>query len=198
MTMCIVGGELLSPDPATYGYSESNISLVNVECDDPFGFYSCNYNISEDAICTESYSTYLLQCVAQDDEMTCNPTSLQSRSSLYVNSFNGSYISAYYEACSFDNYYNAFCNDVLDDELATLICQYNGYTQGYSGLLFGSVEDFHQPLTRRGVYDYTCPEFAYSIYDCQLNFTADGEGCLANGGPGLITCMQGKLHMFVS
>ena len=189
-----IGGERLSADPAIYGLSQSSVSLTNVQCSDPYGFYSCNYNISENEECILDGYSYLLQCVVQDQP--CSPFSLQSRSTSNINfAVGNSYDEGYPEACSPEYNYGSFCADILDDDLATLICMYNGYTQGYANLVFGSEEDFHPTLTRNGVNNYTCPDYAYSISDCQLNFTTN-IGCTEDGGAGVITCLQGKCSLY--
>lgn len=64
------------------------------------------------------------------------------------------------------------------------------YQSGYNYSLYGTSEDYFPVLTDRGVYDYTCPDYATSLSSCTFNYTTTG-GCQANGGPGIVTCQQG-------
>ena len=117
---------------------------------------------------------------------------------VYINFPNGTqFVIAYPQLCN-DNYYSyaAICSSIITDYEADQICMSTGYTTGYAGALYGDSNDYYPLLTEDGVNEYYCPDYAYSIYDCQFNFT-DGIGCTEENGPGQVTCISGECHVLL-
>ena len=104
------------------------------------------------------------------------------------------FIVVYPQICNDDYNYTAICSSIITE--ADQIRMSTGYTTGYAGALYGDSNDYYPLLTKDGVNEYYCPDYAYSIYDCQFNFT-DGLGCTKENGPGLVTCISGECRVLL-
>ena len=100
---------------------------------------------------------------------------------------------SYVEVCT-DGSFRLLCNDNLDVQVASQLCyQSTGFTLGYPGALYGSLEDYLLPSTSNGIYDINCNNITdrFNVFDCSFSTNA---GCSANGGPALVTCVDSKYY----
>ena len=100
----------------------------------------------------------------------------------------------YMEIC-INGSFHLLCNENLDVETASSLCNRSpfGYNLGYPGAVYGSDSDFLLPGTSTGVYNINCPDRYFDLYSCSYTtVTNSSNGCNANDGPALVTCVDGK------
>ena len=98
----------------------------------------------------------------------------------------------YMEVC-INGSYRVICNDDLDVESLSYLCQ-SGLSMelGYPGALYGSESDYLQPGTSLGIYNVNCSTDYFSLSTCSFSTVANNSnGCSANGGAALVTCVNG-------
>ena len=90
--------------------------------------------------------------------------------------------------------FHVLCNESLDVETASILCSRSvGYNLGYPGALYGSSSDYLPPGSSNGIYNINCSSDYFSAYDCSFATVTDStDGCDANGGLALVTCVNGK------
>ena len=84
------------------------------------------------------------------------------------------------------------CNQGLDDTIASLLCQFQGYRGfSYTTPLFGSDSDFPPSISSHTIGDISCPYSFFSTYNCNFGLDMNGDGCGLYGGRAIITCFRG-------
>ena len=103
---------------------------------------------------------------------------------------------AYVKVC-INGSFHVLCNENLSVETASALCSTSiGYSLGYPGPLYGSSSDYLLPESSNGVYNINCSGDSFSLNDCSFSIVADtSDGCDANGGPALVTCVDGKAFL---
>ena len=77
-------------------------------------------------------------------------------------------------------------------EIASLICNnFIGMELGYPGAHYGAESDYLKPETSFGFYNVSCPLGYFSTVSCSYSIDDQSNGCDANGGPALVTCVNG-------
>lgn len=193
MYVLYVGGDILSSDPANFGSSESASSLVDVSCPLSFSSFSeCMFNVTDEGVCGNPSNRLLVQCTPGNNEMNMcfGSTTVNLASRVDINSMNEYYAIGYPQLCSAEGVYSTVCADILNDFEAEQFCNNAGYSVGSVGPTYGTENDYRLSLTPQGVFDYSCPDDSFGIYDCTFNFTSD-VGCTEDGGVELVTCSNG-------
>ena len=107
------------------------------------------------------------------------------------------YTSGYPMICDGSRYVPV-CGELINDTTAALFCSSLGYSYGFTGIIYGSPDNFYPVLSNSTVIDYSCPSYAYSISDCYFNFTDAGD-CVDQDFA-FITCVQSsssKYHVII-
>ena len=83
------------------------------------------------------------------------------------------------------------CNQGLDDNVASQLCQSTGYYGPAHAIpVFGSESDFGPSMISRAIYNISCPGQYFDSYSCSYGFDNSGSGCGSYGGRAIITCLQ--------